>query len=312
MDTFADITIAVVLPCYDEEAAIGAVLADCKRFLPGAVVYVYDNNSTDKTVEVARAHGAIVRFETRQGKGNVVRRAFADIEADIYVLVDGDDTYSLADAPGMVRTLLDGRYDYVNGARLTKAEKAYRAGHKFGNRLFSAIVSFVFGSSVKDMLSGYKVLSRRFVKTFPVMSRGFEIETELLVHALRLHMPIAEVPTVYQERPEGSVSKLSTYKDGSKILLTIVKLIETERPLLFWSCVSGLFAALAIILGIPIVITYFEIGLVPRFPTAFLCGFLGLASLFSLFSGIMLDLVQQNRVEVKRLHYLSIPFVERR
>jgi glycosyltransferase involved in cell wall biosynthesis len=304
---FSGLNIVVIIPCYNEESTVGFVIRDFQKYLPAAKIYVFDNNSTDKTVEIAKDNGAIVRFEKRQGKGNVVRRAFFDIDADIYILIDGDNTYSVADAPEMLRQMYNKGADYVNGARITQAEKAYRVGHKFGNKLFSWIVAFVFGNYVTDMLSGYKVLSRRFVKSFPIISGGFEIETELMIHALRLRMPIDEVKTVYHERPVGSVSKLSTYEDGFKILMTIFKLIETERPFLFWGITASFFGIISFVLGIPLIMTYLQTGLVPRFPTAFLCGFLGLASLFSLFMGIILDHIQQSRYEAKQLFYLSIP-----
>ena len=231
-------SIAVLIPCYNEEAAVPKVVGDFRRALPSATIYVYDNNSRDRTAEVARAAGAIVRIETLQGKGNVVRRMFADIEADIYVLVDGDDTYDAASAPKMIKALLDGPLDMVNGARVTNIEKAYRPGHRFGNWLLTHMVAWIFGDRFSDMLSGYRVMSRRYVKSFPALSAGFETETELTVHALELRMPISEISTPYKDRPIGSVSKLSTFRDGFRILWTIIVLVKEERPMQFFSLLA--------------------------------------------------------------------------
>jgi len=280
-------TIAVLLPCYNEEVAIGRVLRDFKGALPNATLYVYDNNSTDCTADIARAAGAVVRIERLQGKGNVVRRMFADIEADIYVLADGDDTYHAPSAPQMIRLLLTERLDMVNGARMTDSDTAYRPGHRLGNKLLTRIVAYFFGDRIGDLLSGYRVLSRRFVKSFPALASGFEIETELTVHALELRMPIIEVPTPYKDRPEGSNSKLSTYKDGFRILWMIGKLIRDERPLLFFSVVALLLALLALVLVVPIFVTYAQTGFIPRFPTTILATGLMLLAFLSFACGLI-------------------------
>ncbi|MEE3626663.1 glycosyltransferase family 2 protein [Nitrospirillum sp. BR 11752] len=300
-------TVAVLVPCYNEEAAIAKVVADFKAALPDATVYVYDNNSKDRTVEVARAAGAVVRTEPLQGKGNVVRRMFADIEADVYVMVDGDDTYHAASAPALVDRLVTEQLDMVNGARVTEIEAAYRPGHRFGNLLLTGLVTFIFGKRTNDMLSGYRVFSRRFVKSFPALAGGFETETELTVHALELRMPIAEVETPYKDRPPGSVSKLSTYKDGMRILWMITKLVKEERPMLFFGVAALLFALLSVILGIPIFVTFVETGLVPRLPTAVLATGLMILAFLSLTCGLILDTVTRGRREMKRLRYLEIP-----
>lgn len=305
----SDRRIAVLVPCYNEAATIGAVVADFRKALPDAVVYVYDNNSSDDTCDIARAAGAVVRTETRQGKGHVVRRMFADVEADVYVLVDGDDTYDAPAAPELVARLLDDGLDMVTGTRVASSDAAYRTGHRFGNRLLTGLVAFSFGSQVSDMLSGYRVLSRRFVKSFPLLSGGFEIETEMTVHALELGMPQAEVSTDYRERPEGSESKLNTYGDGIKILVTIVRMLKEERPLAFFGSVFALLAFAAIALAIPIVMTYIDTGLVPRFPTAILATGMMLLAFLSLACGLILATVTRGRQELKRLRYLQIPGV---
>ena len=299
--------LAVLIPCYNEEVAIPKVIAAFRAHLPDAAIYVYDNNSSDRTVAVAREAGAVVRRETLQGKGNVVRRMFADIEADIYVLVDGDDTYDAASAPAMVRMLADEGLDMVIGARAETAQAAYRRGHRLGNAVLTGMVRWVFGDRVSDMLSGYRVFSRRFVKSFPALAGGFETETEFTVHALDLSMPIGEVVTPYKERPPGSASKLRTYADGIRILRTILVLVKEERPLRFFSAAAAALLLLAIGLGIPIVDTFLETGLVPRLPTAVLAtGLVVLASL-SAACGLILDSVARGRKETKRLAYLAIP-----
>jgi len=298
---------AVLIPCYNEETAITRVIEDFRRVLPGAAIYVYDNNSSDRTVEVAHAAGAIVRSEPLQGKGNVVRRMFADIEADTYVLVDGDATYDAASAPKMIAALQEGPLDMVNGARVTEIEEAYRAGHRFGNWLLTSMVAWVFGNRFKDMLSGYRVFSRRYVKSFPALAAGFETETELTVHALELRMPTTEIETPYKDRPVGSVSKLSTFKDGFRILWTILVLVKEERPMPFFSLIAGVFALLSVGLMLPIVEEYFQTGLVPRLPTAVLSmGMMTLAAL-SFACGLILDTVTRGRREMKRMRYLNIP-----
>ena len=297
--------IAVLLPCYNEEAAIAQTVAGFAAALPGAMIYVYDNNSSDRTVEVARAAGAVVRTERMQGKGNVVRRMFADVDADIYVMADGDATYDAASAPVLVARLLDEQLDMVVGARVTQIDAAYRRGHKVGNALLTGMLTRLFGRSFSDILSGYRVFSRRFVKSFPVLSGGFEIETEISVHALELKMPVAEIETPYYARPEGSESKLSTYGDGFRILNTIVQLYRLERPLLFFGAVGALVALLAVALAIPLVITYLHTHLVPRQPTAILVTGLIILAALNGFAGLILDTVVRGRREVRRLAYLA-------
>jgi glycosyltransferase involved in cell wall biosynthesis len=300
-------SVAVLVPCLNEEAAISAVVQDFRRALPQATVYVYDNGSTDRTAEVARAAGAVVRSEPLRGKGNVVRRMFADVEADVYVMVDGDATYDAASAPALIERLLREQLDMVNASRVTEIQAAYRPGHRFGNAMLTGLVAALFGNRFNDILSGYRVFSRRFVKSFPALSAGFEIETELTVHALELRMPIAEVPTPYKDRPVGSASKLRTFRDGFRILKTIIKLLKQERPLLFFSSIFGLLALLAVVLAIPVFQTYYETGLVPRLPTAVLSTGIMLLGFLSLVCGLVLDTVTQGRQELKRLLYLQVP-----
>jgi glycosyltransferase involved in cell wall biosynthesis len=299
------VKLAVLIPCYNEEAAIAQVVSDFRAALTGATIYVYDNNSRDRTIDCARAAGAEIRSERLQGKGNVVRRMFADVDAEVYILVDGDGTYDAASAVRMVELLLLDRLDLINGRRMTEGEGAYRSGHRLGNAVLSWLVRASFGAGLSDMLSGYKVLSRRFAKTVPLLSSGFEIETELAVHALSLRLPIAEVPTLYRGRSGGSASKLRTYRDGFRILKTIVQLIKEERPLWFFSCVSALLAGIAIALAIPVLITFFQTGLVPRLPTAVLSASIMVLSFLSLTCGLILDTVTRGRREMKRLAYLA-------
>jgi glycosyltransferase involved in cell wall biosynthesis len=300
--------VAVILPCYNEEAAIAGVVRGFRTALPQAVVYVYDNNSRDNTAEAARAAGAVVRRETRQGKGHVVRRMFADVDADIYVLADGDGTYDAASVPAMVARLISEQLDMVVGSRLTTYEgEAFRRGHRFGNDLLTGFLGLCFGRTFTDILSGYRVFSRRFVKSFPALSAGFETETELSVHALELRMPIAEVVTPYKARPEGSASKLRTYRDGFRILMMILNLFKEERPLAFFSIIAGVLALTSVVLAYPVFITYFETGLVPRFPTAILSTGLMILACLSLTCGFVLDTVTHGRREMKRLAYLAIP-----
>jgi glycosyltransferase involved in cell wall biosynthesis len=299
--------IAVLVPCFNEAAAIDKVVRDFRAALPQATVYVYDNNSTDDTAAVARAAGAVVRREANRGKGNVVRRMFADVDADLYVLVDGDDTYEAAAAPALVAKLLDEQLDMVNASRVESGtDAAYRPGHRFGNWMLTTMVATIFGNRFSDMLSGYRVFSRRFVKSFPALAGGFEIETELTVHALELRMPIAEVPTRYKERPPGSSSKLRTFRDGWRILMTILILVKEERPMPFFSGLSALLALVAVVIAIPLFITYAETGLVPRFPTAILSTGLMLLAFLSLGCGLILDTVTLARRELKRMRYLEI------
>ena len=299
--------IAVLIPCHNEEAAITKVIHDFQAALPTATVYVYDNNSQDRTIELAAEAGARVYREPLQGKGNVVRRMFSDVEADVYVLVDGDDTYEAASAGPMVYRLLRERLDMLNGTRVTEIQAAYRPGHRVGNTMLSGLVRRTFGSRIKDMLSGYRIFSRRFVKSFPALSSGFEIETELTIHALELSMPIGEMETPYKDRPEGSASKLRTYSDGLRILRTIVMLVKDERPLLFFSTAGLILFLVSIVLSIPIFIEFYRTHLVPRFPTAILATGLMLLSFLSLVCGLVLDSVARGRKEIKRMIYLSIP-----
>jgi len=306
--------VAVLVPCYNEERAIAKVVADFRAALPDAAIYVYDNNSTDGTVEVARGAGAVVRRETYQGKGHVVRRMFNDVEADVYVLVDGDATYDAPSAAVMIAKLIEERLDMVVAARIDQETAAYRRGHRTGNRLLTGFVAHMFGRSFTDILSGYRVFSRRFVKSFPILSGGFEIETELTVHALELELPVGELATPYYSRPIGSASKLSTYSDGFRILWTVLKLYRAERPLSLFGAFGVALAIMSIGLAIPIVITYVQEGLVPRLPTAILSTGLMLLGFLSIACGLILDTVTRGRREIKLLAYLALraPGEERR
>ncbi len=299
--------IAVLLPCYNEAAAIAQTVAGFRAALPDATIYVYDNNSSDRTREIAAEAGAVVRSERMQGKGHVVRRMFADVDADIYVMADGDATYDAAAAPDLVRRLVDEQLDMVVGARKSEIEEAYRRGHRLGNRVLTGMLARLFGRTFSDILSGYRVFSRRFVKSFPALARGFETETEISVHALELSMPVAEVVTAYGARPEGSESKLSTYRDGWRIIRTIMHLFRIERPVLFYGSFAAALAALAIVLAVPLAITYAQTGLVPRMPTAMLVTGLMILAALSFFCGLILDTVVRGRREVRRLAYLSHP-----
>ncbi|UTY58014.1 glycosyltransferase family 2 protein [Massilia sp. erpn] len=299
--------IAVIVPCYNEALTIGAIVRDFHACLPGVPVYVFDNNSTDATVAVAAAAGAIVRRVPLQGKGNVIRRMFADVDADIYIMVDGDDTYDASVAPQLVEKLLNEGLDMVVGSRVSEEQAAYRFGHRFGNRLLTGCVGLVFGNTFGDMLSGYRLFSRRYAKSFAAHSAGFETETELTVHALELRMPVAEVPTVYRARPEGSFSKLNTYRDGARILLMILKLFKNEKPLHFYALGALAFMLLALGLATPLLLTYLATGLVPRLPTAVLCTGIGLFSMLLLCCGLILDTVTKGRIEQKRFAYLAQP-----
>ncbi len=299
--------IAVLLPCYNEEGAIGETVRAFRAALPDAAIYVYDNNSSDRTIEVARAQGAIVGCERMQGKGHVVRRMFADVEADIYVLADGDATYDASMAPKLIDMLLQERLDMVVGARKSEVEAAYRRGHRLGNAMLTGLLAQIFGRTFTDILSGYRIFSRRFVKSFPVLSTGFEIETEISVHALELRMPVGEVVTAYAARPEGSLSKLSTFRDGWRILTTIIKLSRIERPIQFFGLIAAALGLVSILLAIPLVVTYVQTGLVPRFPTAVLATGLVILAFICFFCGLILDTVVRGRLEVRRLAYLSFP-----
>lgn len=309
--TTVSLRIAVLVPCYNEETAIAGVVAGFRTALPSAEIYVYDNNSRDRTAAAARDAGAIVRSERRQGKGHVVRRMFADVDADVYVLVDGDATYDAPTAPRMIDKLLDEHLDMVVGLRIDQSQAAYRLGHRTGNRMLTGFLAWTFGRDFQDILSGYRVFSRRFVKSFPVLSDGFEIETELAVYALELSLPVAEVETPYYARPEGSFSKLNTWRDGFRILGTMLKLYRAERPLRFFAAIGILLAAVSIVLSIPVAITFIETGLVPRLPTAVLSMGLMIMALLSVSSGLVLDTVTRGRREIKMLAYLSQPALKR-
>ena len=298
--------VAVLVPCYNEQRAVAKVVADFHAALPNAAVYVYDKNSTDGTAEAAKAAGAVVRRETHQGKGYVVRRMFNDIEADIYVLVDGDATYDAASAPAMITKLIADRLDMVVATRVETDQKAYRRGHRAGNRLLTGFVAHIFGRAFTDILSGYRVLSRRFVKSFPILSGGFEIETELTVHALELELPVGELATPYYSRPSGSSSKLSTWHDGLRIFWTVLKLYRAERPLPLFGALGVALAIMSVGLAIPIFITYVQEGVVPRMPTAVLSTGLMLLAFLSIACGLILDTVTRGRREAKLIAYLAL------
>lgn len=307
MSLASGLEIAVLVPTFNEAVTIGKVLADFRAALPGATLYVYDNHSTDETAAIARASGATVRSEQRPGKGNVVRRMFQDVEADVYVMVDGDDTYDASLAPKLVDALLADELDMVVGRRLATDGQTFRPGHRFGNRVLTGLVARLFGAPIADLLSGYRVFSRRFVKSFPSSSREFEIETELTVHALQMRMAIAEIDTRYKKRPPGSTSKLRTLRDGFRILTTILNLVRNERPLLFFGIAAGLCLLVAVALGLPVLVEYLDTGLVRRFPTAILCFALGIVSVVCVATGLILDLVAHVRRETRRLVFLQHP-----
>jgi glycosyltransferase involved in cell wall biosynthesis len=304
---WAGVRVAVLVPCYNEATTIGKVVHDFRDNLPGAIVYVYDNNSTDDTRALAHQAGAVVRQERLQGKGHVVRRMFADVDADIYLLVDGDDTYDAGAAPAMLTLMLDEGLDMVNATRVQDSVGAYRPGHRFGNAMLTGMVRLVFGNRITDMLSGYRAFSRRFVKSFPALAAGFETETEFTVHALELHMAIGEMRTRYGERPEGSASKLRTIRDGIRILRTIVVLVKEERPLQFFGAAAGVFCIAGLAFGVPVVAEYVQTGLVPRLPSAVLALGLELLATLSLLGGLILDSVRRGRREMKRMAYLAVP-----
>ncbi len=300
--------IAILIPCHNEETTVGFMINSFRAVLPGADIYVYDNDSTDRTAAEALAAGVAPRSEPLRGKGNVVRRMFADVEADVYVLVDGDGTYDAASATFMISRLVNDHLDMVVGRRRSEAGTgAYRAGHAAGNRLLTGAVALAFGSRFSDILSGYRVLSRRFVKSFPALSSGFEIETELTVHALSLSLPAAEIDTPYFARPEGSLSKLNTFRDGARILRTIVKLITEERPLAFFSSIGAALMLIALALAFPLLLTYLATGLVPRLPTAVAATGLTILASLSFACAIILDSVRHGRLEIRRLFYLRLP-----
>ncbi len=303
--------VAVLIPCHNEETSITKVVEDFRRVLPEAGIFVFDNNSTDATVELALAAGAQVSREPLQGKGNVVRRMFSDIEADVYVLVDGDDTYEAASAPRMIDLLVNDSLDMVTGTRVTEIQAAYRPGHRFGNLMLTGIVRSIFGDRITDMLSGYRVFSRRFVKSFPALSSGFETETELTIHALELRMPLGELNTPYKDRMAGSASKLNTYRDGARILATIVQLVKEEKPLQFFSVAGAILFLLGFGISIPIFLEFHRTHLVPRFPTAILATGIVILSFLSLVCGLILDSVARGRKEAMRMIYLSIPALQK-
>jgi len=298
--------VAILIPCYNEEAAVGAVVRDFRAALPDAEIYVYDNNSKDRTKEVALAAGAIVRNEAQQGKGSVMRRMMSEIDADVFVTVDGDDTYDAASAPRLVQALVDNRLAMVVGRRVHTEKEAYRRGHVLGNLMFTRSVEWLFGRTFTDILSGYRVFSRAFVQSFPTASSGFEIETELTVHALTLNLPVQELETPYKSRPEGSVSKLHTYRDGWRISMMILRLFRTERPQLFYTLIGSVLMLLALILIAPVFIAFLETGLVLRFPTAILSTGIAISALLSFACGLILDTVTQGRREAKMLAYLAV------
>jgi glycosyltransferase involved in cell wall biosynthesis len=300
----ADTEIAVIVPCHNEVVAVGKVVSELRAALPSARIYVYDNNSTDGTAAAARAAGAIVRHESRKGKGSVVRRAFADVDAEVYLLIDGDDTYDATRAADLVKVLLDGPYDHVVGVRRHSNVAAYRPGHTLGNRVLTGAAGALFGREITDMLSGYRAFSRRYVKSFPALSREFEIETELTIHSLHLRVPVAEIPVGYKERPTGGESKLRTYRDGLRILGWIVGVTRLERPTLFHGVIAAVLGLVSLILGTPVILDYLATGLVPRFPTAILASTIGLIAVLMLTLGYLLDAGCRSRQEAARLAYL--------
>ena len=303
-------SIAVLLPCFNEATTIASVVKHFREIMPEATIYVYDNNSTDRTIQQAEQAGAVIRREVLQGKGNVVRRMFADIEADVYVLSDGDETYDVASAPKMVSTLIRNKLDMVAASRVSTETTAYRPAHQFGNRFLSGLVAWLFGDRFKDILTGYRVFSRRFVKSFPALSWGFEVETELTVHALELRMPSEEIETPYHPRPAGSESKLNTWRDGTRIFMTILLLLKEVRPMFFFTSISLVLATASVLLAWPLLTTYMETGLVPRFPTAILSTGLMSVAFITMICGIILDSVTRGRRELKRMSYLNIPSLE--
>jgi glycosyltransferase involved in cell wall biosynthesis len=309
---FDKLKIAILIPCYNEEAAIKKVVNDFQLAIPSALVYVYDNASTDKTVEIATKAGAIVRTEPNKGKGNVMRRMFSDIESDVYIIVDGDDTYEASIAPKMIEQLVQEELDMVVGIRRSlEVKKSYRRGHVFGNWLLTRAVAFLFGKGFNDMLSGYRVMSRRFVKSFPIISKGFEIETEMTIHTLQIGIPYGEVETAYNERPMDSESKLSTFRDGFRIIKMIFFLFKEEKPFQFFGLIAILLLLVSIILLIPIFSTYISTGFVPRLPTAILAMGLITMAFFSLSFGVILDSLSRLRMESKKIHYLSLSRVKK-
>ena len=304
---FVAAAVAVVIPCYNEQATIADLVHSLHKALPDAAIHVFDNNSTDLTCQEARRAGALVHHAPRQGKGNVVRQMFSDVEADVYVMVDGDGTYDVSAAPRLIAELLDGGYDMVTGSRVTEIEAAYRPGHVFGNRLLTGLVSLGFGCQVRDMLSGYRVFSRRFVKSFPASSARFEVETELTVHALQMRLPTSEVETAYGARPEGSTSKLNTIRDGIRILAMIGLLLRDEKPLPFFGVCGLALFALSAVMGLPVVAEFWRTGLVLHFPTLIVAVGVAVTGLLSFTCGLILDSVARARQEQRRFAYLQHP-----
>lgn len=298
-----DKTIAVLVPCKNEAQTIRAVVEDFRTSLPGCTVYVYDNNSSDDTVKIAADAGAVVGKETRPGKGNVVRRMFTEIDADIYIIVDGDDTYDATQSAVLVNKLVEDDADMVVGARMGALDKHQRAGHAFGNRMFNRLYTTLFGKEFSDIFSGYRAFSRRFVKSFPAVSAGFEIETELSAHASQLRLPVAEIPLLYKDRPEGSESKLSTFRDGARILKTIIVLLKEYKPLYFFGAIGFCGILMAVALSIPILIEFQQTGLVTRIPTAMLCTGIVIISMLTITAGVVLDSIRRMRAEIKRMFY---------
>lgn len=308
-DIPAGYEVAVIVPCHNEEAAIGTVVADLRTALPSATIYVYDNASTDRTTEIAREAGAVVRHEPLKGKGNVVRRALADIDVDVYVLIDGDDTYDAAALPGLVNMLISGPYDQVTGIRRPDQEGAFRAGHEAGNRFFNRVVGGIFRQPVSDMLSGYRVFSRRFVRSFPAASKEFEIETELTIHAINNRVPQCEVPIGFKSRPDGSESKLNTYRDGLRILRTIARLLHHERPFAVWAGVAAILLAAGLLIGVPVVLDFRSTGTVAKLPSAVLAASLITLAVLGLVMAFLLESVRKLRQEQTRIAYLQHPSV---
>lgn len=299
--------IAVLIPCYNESKTVAKVVKDYKKMLPEADIYVYDNNSTDDTDKIAKKAGAIVKYERRQGKGNVIRTMFKEIEADCYLMIDGDDTYPAEHAREMVDLVLDDKVDMVIGDRLSSTyfEENKRPFHNFGNKLVRGLINLLFKSNVRDIMTGYRAFSYDFVKTFPVLSKGFEIETEMTIHALDKNFYLKEIPVQYRDRPKGSESKLNTYSDGIKVLKTIARLFKEYKPMQFFGLFSALFFIITLVFGIPVFVEYFQTGLVERFPTLIFSGFMLIVSLLSLICGIILEVVVKKNRQLFELFLIN-------
>ncbi len=300
---YNDKKIAVLIPCYNEALTVEKVVKDYKKALPNADIYVYDNNSTDGTDEIARKAGAIVRYEYRQGKGNVIRSMFKDIDADCYLMIDGDDTYPASNAKEMCEYVLDGKADMVIGDRLSSTyfTENKRAFHNFGNKLVRSLINHLFKSNIRDIMTGYRAFSYEFVKTFPVLSKGFEIENEMTIHAVYNNFKLVEIPVNYKDRPEGSVSKLNTYSDGFKVLMTITRLFKEYKPTVFFSLIGTILLILALIFGIPVFNEFFKTGMVPRFPTLIFSLVLLLISILMYITGIILEVVAKKNKQIFEL-----------